>query len=106
MLADIFIRLGIHPLGSDFNTLCLSHLHGLCCRWRGSYRRGFLVVQFSSRGENSNLKMQTIATTDHGSDAFFAASLAVRSEVGSDSDGRGHETMKYDFVLLGGNSVL
>merc|ERR1719313_1354315 len=24
-------------------------------------------------GENSNLKMKTIATTDHGSDAFFAA---------------------------------
>jgi len=54
-------------------------------------------------GENSNLKMQTIATTDHGSDAFFAAySNTFGSKTSFDDvilpalDGSGDMTSKDD----------
>ena len=57
------------------------------------------MVRFSSRGDATTvLKLKTIATTDHGDDAFFKASLAVRSEVESDPSDRGHE-MRFSVTL-------
>ena len=58
-----------------------------------------MVVRFRIRGASgAAMTLKAVATTDHGDDVYFKASLAVRSEVECDPDDP-EWSMKYDCVV-------